>query len=271
MKFELNNLPRNASQEEIIAEIKRVDNLIGKDKIIIQDFNKLSKLTAAVIGRKFGSWEKALVAAGLGHKYSGIRVSEKMRQQSKKLTDEEVLNELKRIAKMLDQNFVTQENLNSHSKIISASTIVYRFGSYEEGMKKAGLENSPGYRGKFSNEDYFENLLNVWTKQGRQPFLREVDEEPSKISSSAYEGRFGSWRKALDAFVERMNQEEGVISNAEQTPKEEPKPEINIEITKRSISVEDRRGISLGLRYKVLSRDKFKCVRCGASPATDPD
>src|SRR3989344_3647684 len=105
MKFELNNLPRNASQEEIIAEIKRVDNLIGKDKIIIQDFNKLSKLTAAVIGRKFGRWEKALVAAGLGHKYSGIRVSEKMRQQSKKLTDEEVLNELKRIAKMLDQNF----------------------------------------------------------------------------------------------------------------------------------------------------------------------
>ncbi|HBR79796.1 MAG TPA: hypothetical protein DEA46_05200 [Candidatus Moranbacteria bacterium] len=39
--------------------------------------------------------------------------------------------------------------------------------------------------------------------------------------------------------------------------------------TKQNVAIEDRRGIPLSLRYKVLSRDSFKCVRCGRSPATD--
>ena len=30
------------------------------------------------------------------------------------------------------------------------------------------------------------------------------------------------------------------------------------------------RAISLSLRYQVLSKDNFKCVRCGRSPASDP-
>lgn len=268
MKFELNNLPRNASKEEIITEIKRVDNLLNKEKIITKDFNNLSKITAKTAGKAFGGWENALIAAGLGHKYSGIRVSEKMRQQSKKLTDEEVLNELKRIAEMLGQNFVTQESLNSHSEIISATTVVYRFGSYEEGIKRAGLENSPGYRRRYSNEEYFENLLNVWTKHGRQPFLREMSEEPSNISPGAYESRFGSWRKALEAFVERMNQGEKEDEQISQDNEKVQSP-IREEIKKTSVASENRRSIGLGLRYKILNRDKFKCVRCGSSPATD--
>ena len=32
---------------------------------------------------------------------------------------------------------------------------------------------------------------------------------------------------------------------------------------------EERRDIPLGLRYKVLSRDRFKSVKCGNSPSTD--
>jgi 5-methylcytosine-specific restriction endonuclease McrA len=33
----------------------------------------------------------------------------------------------------------------------------------------------------------------------------------------------------------------------------------------------DGRGIPLGLRFSVLSRDKFKCVRCGDHPAKNSD
>jgi hypothetical protein len=269
MKFELNNLPRNASIDEVISEIIRVDSLVGKDRLIQHDFDKVAKISSSAVKRKFGSWEKALNAANIGHKYTGIKVSQKMRQQSKKLTNEQVLSELKRIARILKQSYVTQENLNSYSKIISASTIVYRFGSYENGLKMAGLENSPGYRGKYSNEEYYENLLNVWTKYERQPFLREMDEEPSKISSGAYENRFGNWRKALEAFVERMNQKEN-IDKKQTSIEEKIENPVNIEIINHINSSEDRRGISLGLRYKVLSRDKFKCIRCGTSPATNP-
>jgi 5-methylcytosine-specific restriction endonuclease McrA len=33
--------------------------------------------------------------------------------------------------------------------------------------------------------------------------------------------------------------------------------------------LKDRRKMSSRLRYKVLSRDRFRCVLCGRSPATD--
>jgi hypothetical protein len=268
MIFELGSLPRNCSNEEIIAEIKRVDALVGKDKLTIQDYDKFSKMSSSAVRRRFGGWKNTLTAAGIGHKYSGAMVSDKMRQQSKYLKDEEIIDELKRIAKELGQNFVTQENVNSHSNIISASTIIYRFGSWENGTKRAGLDNSPGYKGKFSDEEYFENLLNVWTRYGRQPKYDEMKESPSIISPKTYESHFGTWRKALEAFVERMNRED-----AQGEPvfkKEKPEQNIRSEIRERSVAVEDRRGVNSSLRYKVLSRDKFKCVRCGASPATDP-
>jgi len=145
MKFELNTLPRNCSKETIITEIRRVDSIVGKDILTTHDFNKFSKLKAASISKKFGSWEKALTAAGFGQKYSGIKITEKMRQQSKLLSDEQVLNELIRIATKLGQDYVTQENINIHSGIISGSTVVYRFGSWPDGVKKAGLKDSPGY------------------------------------------------------------------------------------------------------------------------------
>ena len=98
-----------------------------------------------------------------------------------------------------------------------------------------------------------------------------MDESPSVISSSAYESRFGKYRKALEAFVAKMNQDndESNLKQPSVSIIEEPKEVIREEIKRRSVLTEDKHEIKLGLRYKVLSRDKFKCVRCGASPATD--
>jgi len=253
----------------MVAEIRRVDSLTGKQKLTTQDYDKLAKVSSSKVRRIFGGWERALIAAHLGHKYSGIKVSEKMRQQSKHLTNEEVLDELRSIAKQLEQNFVTQQDVNSVSKAISASTIYYRFGSWENGVKKAGLVNSPGYRRKFSEEEFFENLLNVWTHYGRQPKYGEMKTSPSVISPKTYEVHFGTWRKALEAFVERMNKEDN--GNEQIFNKETAEPHAQSETRERKVAVEERRGVSLGLRYRVLSRDRFKCVKCGTSPAIDPN
>jgi 5-methylcytosine-specific restriction endonuclease McrA len=43
---------------------------------------------------------------------------------------------------------------------------------------------------------------------------------------------------------------------------------IILEAKEITLSPENRRNISLGLRYKVLKRDNFRCVRCGRSPST---
>ena len=163
---------------------------------------------------------------------------------------------------------------------MSDTRVRRRFGSWKAALEQAGLNTSNVPR-RYSNEEYFENMLNVWTSHGRQPLYREMDEPPSTISSGAYEGRFGSWRKALEAFVARMNNDEppelsensAIVTERtsgtqeiEKSGKAKPsKPTRSVQ----RVGPENRRGVGLALRYKVLRRDKFRCVNCGASPATE--
>ena len=273
MKFELKTLPRNSSDEEIIAEIKRVDSIVGKDILSRRDFDKHSKINSTTICNRFGNstWKDALIRAELGHKYGGLDfISEKVKQKkSNKLTNDEIIAELRNIAKIANKEEITTDDIKNYSKIIGPAVIRARFGSWKKGLEKAGLKSSiHGHR--HSIEDYFENLLNVWTHYGRQPLYREMNLPPSQITVEGYRSRFGNWGKALEAFVSEMNREENLP-----VIKEKSLPikivEKHQEINKQSITIADRRQIPLGLRYKVLSRDNFKCVRCGRSPATNPE
>lgn len=285
MKFELKSLPRNCSNEEIIAEIQRVDALVGKEILTTSDFRKHAKISPDTVRNRFGGWEKALIAAGLGHKYAGNVISEKVRRQgSKSLSDEQILQELRAIAKKLDKDSLTQKDVDNNSHIISATTVVGRFGSWPNGLQKAGLKKSPYYRRKFSDDEYFENLLNVWTHYGRQPSYSEMNKPPSIIGCGTYEKHWGTWRKALEAFVKKVNQDDDKNNNTveqkdapeqkqpvkQKIENKKPEAPARTEIKKQSFPAEERRAIGLGLRYKVLNRDNFKCVKCGAHPASDP-
>ena len=351
MKFELQTLPKNCSDEEIIADIKRVDLIVNKEFLIQADYKKYGKMSVDGIKNRLGDWKTVLGLAGLSHKYFGREISEKMRsQKAQYLTDQEVLDELKRVAKIfnekaitmadfdknseiahgtfitrfggwqnalkkaglehrysgkiitdkmrgprpkalsnddiirelqriakfLNKETITVEDIKSHSDIMSAAVASRRFGSWTTAMEKAGLKVSEMYHRGYSDDEYFENLLNVWTQHGRQPRYREMNIEPSKIGGGTYAGHFGSWHKALQAFVAKMNQDEQEFEQVVKEEKVEDKPlairgQIEAIRIKSNIIVGDRRDIGLGLRYKVLSRDNFKCVRCGRSPATNPD
>ena len=260
MRFEINRLPRNASVEEIKKEVRRVAELIP-DKIISKKaFDKLSKIKTNALIRKFGSWEEVLMLCELGHRYCGQIISEKMKKQkARNFSDIELIDELKHIAKQIEKKEWSKSEFNENSEI-NASAIVNRFGSWAKGLEFAGLEVVKNAR-QYTEFDYFENLLTVWTHYGRPPFCREMNIPPSKISLGGYEGRFGKWSSALQAFVDYINSEKPDV--------EEQQVEVQIIEQKKTITSEERRGISLGLRYKVLSRDRFKCVKCGISPSTD--
>ncbi len=265
MKFELNRLARDCSNEEIIAEIQRVDSLINKKYLSYDDFNQVSKINGVTVSKRFCSWHKALVASGLEHK--SAKGTEFKMTRSPTATNEHFIEEIQKIGHQLGKKSVTQDEFRQHSKM-SLAVADRLFGSWTSFMKAADLKCH-----RFSNEEYFENLLKVWTHHGRQPFHREIEQYPGTISKGAYSYRFGSWRKALEAFVARMNNDEAepledlshekMIENQTQTMvfKKEASE-------KQAIKPEDRREINLSLRYKVLSRDNFKCVRCGRSPAT---
>src|SRR5208337_4716109 len=78
---ELNSLLYNCSNEEIFSEIVRVASLVDSPRLTAKDYDKFAKITSNAIRRRFGGRNTCLAAAGLEGRYSGMNVSEKMRQQ----------------------------------------------------------------------------------------------------------------------------------------------------------------------------------------------
>jgi hypothetical protein len=266
-KFELSRLT-SYDDASLLAELRRVAELITAPAITQAEFDKHSKASASVIRNRFGGWQQALVLAGLGDRYSGIVTS---REPPKTYSDDELTAELRRVAEKLGVKKMTMEAFNTQASI-NAETIRRRFGSWWKALQSAGLEIS-NLGKRYSDDDYFENLLAVWTHHGRQPFYGEMDELPSTISSGAYEAKWGTWRKALVAFIERVNSDIRASATkpaeveTEQTPGTSPLRKRTRKARKRRD--EDVRQIKLGLRYDVLRRDRFRCVTCGRSPATN--
>lgn len=274
-KFELRRL-ESYDEDSLLAEIRRVAALVGTLHIPQATFNRLAKASSSVIRRHFGTWEKALDRAGLGHRYSGVPVSKRLLADGRQtFTDEQLIQELKDVALKLGGAPVTIEVFNRHGRA-NAETIRRRFGSWWKALEMAGLPIS-NLGKRYSEDDYFENLLNVWTHLGRQPSYGEMDQLPSRIPSGAYEARWGTWRKALRAFVDRVNAD---LEEGRQplipVPREDhlhagsrinrTLPRTNARLSRSTEA--DRRSISLGLRYEVLRRDRFRCSLCGASPAS---
>lgn len=268
-KFELSRLS-SYDDESLLSELRRVAALITVSSLTQEDFDQHSKASSSVISRRFGSWERALSRAGLGDRYSGRPSNLRKRQI---YSDDELLAQMRDTATKVGVNVLTMQQFNEHSTVINAETIRRRFGSWWKASEKAGLKIS-NLGKRYSDEDYYENLLAVWTHYGRQPTYSEMDKPPSRIRAKTYESKWGTWKKALLAFIERANadlepDERGTVSPS---PKSEEAPAIVRRVrasTPKSFQ-EEQRNVSLGLRYSVLQRDRFRCVMCGASPAMQP-
>lgn len=264
IKFELERLPRNCGNDEILDEIRRVSSLIDLPHVSRKEFDRFSKISSSTIIKRFSGWGIALDKAGLADSYKGPSVTKKMHQQKgKHMSDSDLITEMTRVAKEIETKTLTIEQFNKHAAI-SAETIRRRFGSWWKALDKAGLKIS-NHGKRHTDEEYFENLLNIWMHHGRQPKYREMDERPSTITSGAYEAKWGNWHKALRAFVERTNADiKPVSANSVRSqsslnkPSQQPQTKVRV------------RAIPLGLRYDVLQRDHFKCVLCGDNPAVNP-
>jgi hypothetical protein len=174
------------------------------------------------------------------------------------MTDEELLANLQRIASELNKTAVSRAEIDERGKYHS-STYVRRFDSWSKTLKKAGLGQTRTPM-NLPDEELFHNLEEVWTKLGRQPKYREIQRPLSKYHATTYGYRFGSWRKALEKFVDYINSEEPASSERSIGP-----PELE-----SSTRHKTKRNINWRLRFVVMRRDSFKCEGCGRSPATDP-
>lgn len=174
---------------------------------------------------------------------------------NRNVTDEDLLQDLVTAdAKLKEQGKTLTYRAYKELGKYSASTIGVRFGSWNDGLRKAGL--APTEEKNVSIEALFDNLKLVWIAKGRQPVYRDMRSPRSQYTASVYSDRFGGWRRALKEFVASVEHEQEELLNYEVQVK-------NSNGTKRT-----KRDPSLALRFFVLKRDRFCCVACGRSPAT---
>ena len=249
MEFKLRKR-RNITDEEYILDMQNVSKILGKDIITIEEYKKYGKYHPSSLIRRFGNWAKCLSMAKLN--YCKIDYSD--------TTKEDFINDVKRVAKELQSINLSAFEYDKYGKY-NHRKIAKIFKTWNNALKEAGLLNKISKN--LTEEELFDNLLNVWQKLGRQPCYDEMHQPLSTCSGKPYVTKYGSWYNALERFVAYMN------SDSEESVIEEENELEQIQTVDETIKHKTPRNINLRLRYKVLKRDNFKCAICGRSPAKD--
>lgn len=271
MEFKLNEQHRNIPDEELLDDVKRVAKIYGKNTLTRDEYKKYGKYGLNTFRRRFGSWNSMLKMIGLttserqeaaalaGHNYA-------------QLNDEQLIDDLRRVSVLLGTMSFTSAEYKKYGEY-SRDSYFKRFGTWNNALVSAGLEPFEKVRGKrIDDTDLLEEIGRVWVMLGRQPTSIDLKNGVSKYSLHAYASHFGSWRKALEAFIHYVNNNEFEATGAteEQDSSRKNMRQVVIEPTikwKKHITL---REPNLRMRFLVMQRDNFKCCICGASPAKDP-
>ena len=266
MKFELTEPNKQFSNAQLSQDLKRVSEVLLKQSVSIREYQQHGKYSYQTLKKRFDSWEKALAQADLikSKRPWGADLTETC------IPESELIKDIMMVSKILQKNNVTIAEYDKLGKFGSA-TISKRFKGWNNAKLKAGLQVLRGYNQ--TEDDYFENIFLVWQHLGRQPKYREMSAPFSKISTSSYERKFGTWREALEGFILYINNKDQQDVGLYPKDANQITAQANLifatisdlpitKITKRT-----NRIANLRQRFRVMKRDGFKCLLCGTSPA----
>ena len=197
------------------------------------------------------------------------------RKRLNELPENILLKELEKVARHF--NYI-EFGWRDFDKIadISASTIKKYYGSWKKGLEilkkhlqQKGLDLAPRPYAPnriFSDKELFKEIERIWKKVGQRPSRTKWEMSGPQITYGTYRKRFGGWTNACLKFIEyKMGGNilaDDFVLPARKEPKTQQKHKVEYER-------ETSRNVSLSLRLAVLSRDNFRCVFCGKSPATN--
>lgn len=170
-----------------------------------------------------------------------------------------MLDDLKRVADELGLNKISSRQYDANGGRYSSGTIGARFGGWNNAVEKAGL-NLVYFR-EISDLELFKNLEAVWVNIGKQPVFRDMKPPNSKYSTHQYVTKFGTWRRALESFVEFINSGK---DDEETINTDEPVVHTTVVFKHKT-----KRFPSERLKVQVLMRDGNKCRLCGVTVTGD--
>lgn len=249
MKFELEPDRRNITDKELLDDLMNVANRIGLRSVKMRDYDRIGIFSSGTIAKRFGGWNKALEKAGL-------KISKRFN-----ISDSELISDVKRVADEIAPQRLTQKIYDEKGEYTS-TTINERLG-WNKTLEQLNLDVS--LRFNISEEELFKNIETVWIKLGHAPGRRDMIKPLSRYSEGPYKNRYGTWRKALEAFVEYIN------ADSKQSPEVEEDVE-DTSVTERAkvpFRHKTKRDISDRLKVRVLIRDGNKCRLCGVTLTGD--
>lgn len=118
------------SDDELLTEIQRLRDTLGKAPSMAE-MNTHGAYHTSTYWRRFGSWTAALTAAG-------VDTADTAAEPANKITKEELIAELHRLHASGDSSAPATTTMRDHGAY-SPGTYVNRFGSWENALAEAGL------------------------------------------------------------------------------------------------------------------------------------
>lgn len=132
-------------------------------------------------------------------------------------TDDDILQELRRVAVKLDRKSVPQSEFRRHSKI-GLATVSNRFGSWNAAVEAAGLVPiSPGPHfepKRIDDEELLLDLMRLYREYGKPPTIAIINAK-GRFSPPSYSSRWGNHMKAFEIAKKRFPGDPPVPSEQE--------------------------------------------------------
>ena len=187
--------PPRISEQDCIRELQRVSKVLGRSALSSKEFSQHGRFTSKPVIARFGSWQNALRQAGL-----------ELCEQSKReirLSKEECIQEIKRIAHLLGQPHLTTKEFDLHAHFTSYR-VVRVFKRWHEALAAAGLKPSPNFKKDIPLLALAKDFLRVCTELGRIPTLIQLTRRSHPVSHT-FSGKHGGYdtfkRKAIEYLI----------------------------------------------------------------------
>lgn len=179
-------------KEAMITELQRLANSLGTTPGL-REMDQHGSFGSKTYQDKFGSWNEAILQAGLTP------------NQGHNIPKEDLLDELKRLSDELGRTPTSRDM--KESGCYGDSVFVNTFGSWNNAVTEAGLE--PTRQRDVPREELLNELKRLTEELGDPPRVDEM-RDLGAFGVSTYSNEFGSWNAALLEAGLSLNKQVGI-------------------------------------------------------------